>query len=1435
MKDKNAYQLWVDTGGTFTDCIAIDQNGKEYRKKVLSNSSLRGKIIKRISSTEHIVENSWELERDLIKGFSFRLLNQEYTGLKIKGFDPATRILELNQSPGFTIEEGANFEITSHEEAPVLGARLITQTALDERFPDILLKLGSTKGTNALLERKGSKTLLLITKGFEDLLKIGNQARPDIFAMEVKKRKQLASWVIEVDERIDAKGKVLIPLNAKKLQQQLKEIPSDEYQSVAIAFMNSYTNPEHEAKALEVVKSLEYRYISTSAQLTPLIKILPRAETAVVNAYLSPIIHQYVNNIGQSLGSETFQIMTSAGGLVSARHFNPKDSLLSGPAGGVVGASIIGKQAGFNKLITFDMGGTSTDVSRFDEAFDYRFELEVGDSVINSSAISIETVASGGGSICGFDGYKLFVGPESAGAYPGPACYGAGGPLTITDVNLMLGRLDTSRFGIPVFPQAAHKRLKELIKKIEEKTGEHRDENTLLNGFIDIANEIMAGAIRKISITQGYNPKDFAMVAFGGAGGLHACDIAEILGINTIILPRDAGLLSAYGIGNALIERFEEKQVLQPFSEVEKQLPALFAEIEKKAFLQLENEGFSKETTTIRQRMVFLRYKGQDNSLEIEWKKGNDPLYLFQEEYMKIFGHIQKERKIEVETIRVIASVKHKEKERPQANYSKYAPEPLYLSSTQNIPVFNREKLKPGATIDEEALIPDEYATTFLKKGWQIKVKSNGTAHLTKVSEGKNKTPGQIQETELELFANRFMAIAENMGALLRRTALSVNIKERLDFSCALLDANGKLMANAPHIPVHLGGLGVCVQKLIQHFRFEEGDTIVTNHPGFGGSHLPDVTLVTPIFYKGKRVAFVVNRAHHSEIGGISPGSMPPGATRLSEEGVVIAPFYLIRKGNVNWEGMRKILLDAPFPTRSVEENLADLNAAIAANKNGSDALLKLIGRYGEEIVLHHFKRLTEYAALKMKDALSSFPNGTYSATEKLDDGSLLKASIIIKDGSCLIDFSGSSGVHPGNMNATEAIVYSVVIYVMRLILNEPIPLNDGLLAPVTIKLPHGLLNPVFSSDPEKSPAVVGGNVEVSMRLTDTLLKAFGVMAASQGTMNNTLFGNANFGYYETVCGGCGAGNGFHGADAVHHHMTNTRITDPEIMEHRYPVRLNEFSIRENSGGKGLWNGGNGIMRKITFLEAVNLSVLTQRRNSGPYGLNGGDDGLPGKQKIILKNGRETNLDSIQNIDIKAGDTFVMETPGGGGYGKRQNRICFNPWKHHLDFVRQHIVKAIINPDDQHLRNNIIENICPVNSNYVDLYTGQFQPVEIIGHIEAKLNDLSVSNREQYIEWLGKHEYRKISLPDGSAWVLREGNETDQYIHLHPARTGPHLLRIQGNWWKTAVIIKLFHPDEPNPEPELVNQARKEILNISPVRKDRYDRERLKKIMDYLK
>jgi 5-oxoprolinase (ATP-hydrolysing) len=1249
---KKSYQICIDTGGTFTDCIGIDNHGKTFRQKVLSSSALRGTIVQRISGNRFRITESWNLSRDILKGFMFTVMQSDTAGIPVSGYDIKNHILQLKKPVSGSVKvEGKNFEITSNEEAPVLGARLITQTALDEEFPDLIFRLGSTKGTNALLEHKGAKTLFIITKGFRNLLEIGDQTRPDIFAMEVKKRRQIASHILEIDERIDAKGNILTPVDPQKFRKQVIPFLNEGIESVAVTLMNAYLHPAHEIVVKRILEESGFPMVSVSSELSPLIKILNRAETTVANAYLSPVIQTYVTRISEKIGNRPFHIMTSAGGLARAANFHPKDSLLSGPAGGVVGASFVGEQSGYRKLIAFDMGGTSTDVSRFDGIFDYRFELEVGDARINSPALAIETVAAGGGSICWYDGYKLNVGPESAGAYPGPACYGAGGPLTLTDVNLLAGRLDTNQFGIPASKGDAEKKLDILIREIQEESGVHPSKEAILRGLIDIANETMADAIRKISISKGYDPKEYTMVAFGGAGGLHACDIAEILGIETILLPGDAGLLSAFGIENARIEKFAERQLLRDLHSIKTELPGLMKEMELEAKSQLAADGIAPEQTEVRQKMVFMRHKGQDASLEIFYDSPDRLEKRFFEAYRQLYGHVVKNRIIEVEAARVLVATKKREKPVPLKTLPRIPAVPEY--SLQNgTPVFFRKKQPAGSYLKGPALLLDTYSTSYVKKDWELTIDANETAVLQKKkTHGRRPNVSKTRETELKLFTNRFMAIAENMGAMLQRTALSVNIKERYDFSCALLDADGNLVANAPHIPVHLGSLGVCVRTLIRHFPVEEGDTIVTNHPAFGGSHLPDVTMVTPVFYESRRVCFVVNRAHHSEIGGISPGSMPPDARNLEEEGVVIPPFCLIKKGKANWQGMEKILTGGRYPSRSVNENLTDLNASLAANHNGQQAFLHLIDTYGKEKVLLYMNLLREHAALKMRNTLRKFPDGVYAAREFLDDGSPLAAQITLKDGLCTIDFSGSSKVHRGNMNATPAIVSSVTIYVLRLLLNMPIPLNDGLLDPVNLVIPRGMLNPCFPEDLKRCPAVVGGNVEISQRLTDTLLKAFGVMAASQGTMNNTLFGNTNFGYYETVCGGCGAGMGFHGGSAVHHHMTNTRITDPEIMEHRYPLRLDEFSIRKNSGGKGKWNGGDGVIRKITFLEPVNLSVLTQRRNVGPFGLKGGKPGKPGSQKIIRKNRTIEKLSSIQNINLSAGDQFIMETPGGGGFG----------------------------------------------------------------------------------------------------------------------------------------------------------------------------------------
>lgn len=666
----------------------------------------------------------------------------------------------------------------------------------------------------------------------------------------------------------------------------------------------------------------------------------------------------------------------------------------------------------------------------------------------------------------------------------------------------------------------------------------------------------------------------------------------------------------------------------------------------------LLREGIGKERIETRSRKIFLRYEGQDNSIEVEYDRQADLKDLFRSRYMSVYGHTVENRIIEVEALRVVVSEKEEDHDVDQIRAQDTGSKPFAFTKN-NHPVYGAGQLQPGHAVDGPALLLDSFSTTFIEDGWRYVTQNDRTGILTLRSTPRStKKKKRPLEAELELFTNRFMAIAEHMGAMLQRTAFSVNIKERLDYSCALLDASGNLVANAPHIPVHLGGLSVCVKELMKTTTFKPGDTLITNHPAFGGSHLPDVTTITPVYDETEQLAgFVANRAHHSEIGGISPGSMPPSARNLTEEGVVIPPFLLVEHGEADWSGLLEILKRSPHPSRNPEENLADLNAALAANKKGVDALSELIAAHGISRVEYFFDALRRHAGERMSLTLDKIPDGKYSATEYLDDGSCI--SVMIQKGRrrCIIDFSGSSPEHPSNMNATLAIVHSVVIYVLRLLLDEPIPLNEGLLEPVEIIVPRGMLNPEFPEDPFRCPAVVGGNVEISQRLTDTLLKAFGTMAASQGTMNNVLFGNDRFGYYETLAGGTGAGVDFNGADAVHHHMTNTRITDPEVIEFRYPVRIIRTGIREGSGGRGKHSGGNGMIREYEFLDDVNLSLLTQRRKSGPYGMKGGTPGMSGRQCVIRTDGATIELDGIANLDVGKGDRLVIETPGGGGFG----------------------------------------------------------------------------------------------------------------------------------------------------------------------------------------
>ncbi|MDX1670956.1 MAG: hydantoinase B/oxoprolinase family protein [Balneolaceae bacterium] len=1252
------WTLWIDTGGTFTDCIGRDPEGAYHRVKVLSSSALRGEIVSLMEPGKFRIHQGWNAPGNLIKGLKFRLLEKDHAETEVESFDPERSLLTLNRPLSFDQIEGSAFEVVSEEEAPVLGARLVTQTGVDRSLPSMNLRLATTKGTNALLERKGAETILLITKGFKDLLQIGDQKRPDLFALEINKPGPLYARVVEIEERIDSDGGVHIRLDTGSLGPFIEQYSGREKPAVAIALMNSYRNSAHEDRIRDLLVDHEFEHISLSSELNPFIKIITRAQTAVVNGYLSPVLTRYLETVRSAVDEGSLRVMTSAGGLSAYHRFNPKDSLLSGPAGGVVGASSIGKQAGFDKVISFDMGGTSTDVSRYDSGFDYTFEHRVGEVNLAAPALSIETVAAGGGSICRYDGHKLSVGPESAGASPGPACYGAGGPLTLTDVNLLLGRLDAENFQIPIDRSAAEKAFEQLLEQLDQTS----EREHLLEGFLEIANERMADAIRKISLRKGYNPGKYALVAFGGAGAQHACAIAGHLGMQHILIPANAGLLSAYGLGNAVVERFAETQLLETLEKIETGMDHQLDRLREEAIGKLREEGFNEQQTEIRRQLIFMRLKGQESTIEIEYNSGMNLQKAFKTSYEQRYGHWISDREVEIESIRVVASTRQKEEQLIElANADTPRPESLRSKEVQfnqnrmETPIYERDRFRAGHTIEGPAIILDPYSTIVLEPGWKSEMKSNGTLHLRSLKEDSDMQFRASESVALELFTNRFTSIAEEMGEMLRRTALSVNVKERLDFSCALLDREGKLVVNAPHIPVHLGALGRCIRHLKQTMEMAPGDVIVTNHPAFGGSHLPDITVVTPVFHdRDTLVGYAANRAHHAEIGGRRPGSMPPDATSLAEEGVVIPPSYLIREGGERWSSIQDLLEQAPYPTRNVRENMADMRAQVAANHRGVRKLKQMVDRHTLDRVSYFMGQITGQASSRMRKTIHEIPDDIYRSEETLDDGTPLRTEISVQGDQITVDFTGTGPVHPGNLNATPAIVSSVVIYWLRLLVNEPLPLNEGLLEPVELILPESLLNPPFDRDPSKCPAIVGGNVETSQRLVDTLLKPFNRIACSQGTMNNILFGNESFGYYETLGGGTGAGPDFDGTDAVHHHMTNTAGTDPEILEHHYPVRLDRYEIRRGSGGSGRRYGGNGIVREMTFMEPVSLSVLTQHRTVAPYGLEDGKPGATGEQWIVTANSTKS-LGPVDGAELQPGNRFIIHTPGGGGFGKDQS------------------------------------------------------------------------------------------------------------------------------------------------------------------------------------
>lgn len=1267
MHGSRAWRLCIDTGGTFTDCLGIDPAGVTHRAKVLSTGVIRAKILRVISPTCLELLTPLPLPDAFLVGAVMQRGADPHGTAQVRRFDSATGRVEHDGGAGFT---PGLVELDSEVEAPVLAAHLVTGTPLDQPLPPIQLRLATTRGTNALLERSGRPTALVVTRGFADLLRIGTQQRPDLFALDIEKPAPLHENVIEVAEAVDANGAVLAPPDESRLRHDAERLVRSGVRCAAIAFKNAYVNDAHERCVESILREAGFTHVTRSTALAPLIRLLPRAETALVNTYLAPIVGGYLDSVGRHIPTSATTVMTSAGGLIGATGYRPCDSLLSGPAGGVAGAAAVARIVGESRVLSFDMGGTSTDVARWAGDFEYTFEHQVGDARLLAPALAIQSVAAGGGSICWFDGHRLRVGPQSAGASPGPACYGLGGPLTVTDVNLLLGRLDVTRFQTPLDQLAAERRCDGLLAQVRETANDPVARDQLLADLLAIANSHMADAISRISLRRGFDPGEHALVAFGGAGGQHACAIADLLGINRIIAPADAGLLSAVGLNGARIERFAHRQVLRALAAMQPgELKAIVAELESHAVRMVRDDAPGESDIVVRRRMVEVRVLGQDSTLTIEFQDEAGIERQFRSEYQRLFG-IEPPGRLEVEAIRVIACTQGDHDPSPGAALNALtapaATPPRHIEMTVGgvrapVAVFDRETMRNTSAAPGPALLVDQHSTTLVEAGWTYRSSDAGHVIIERCTVGERSDEQAVADrseaARLELFTNRFRAVVEDMGELLRRMAQSTNVKERLDFSCALLDSEARLVANAPHIPVHLGAMGCCVRAVREALELKPGDVVVTNHPGFGGSHLPDITLITPVFDGDALLGYVANRAHHAELGGARPGSMPPDATTLAAEGVVIPPMYVARQDRIDWSPVRTLLSGPPHPSRLVEVNLADLSAALAANRHGAAALRGLVASHGRATMAHYMRALRQHAADAMRRALTALGDQTGRAVEHLDDGTTLAVTVHTRDGHATIDFSGCSPVHHGNLNATPAIVHSAVMYVLRLLVRESLPLNEGLLEPVEIILPpHCLLNPPFGDRADRCPAVVGGNTETSQRLVDTLIKALGLAACSQGTMNNVLFGSASFGYYETICGGSGATAQRAGADAVHTHMTNTRITDAEVLEHRYPVRVHRFAIRRGSGGAGAHRGGDGVVREIEFLAPASLSVLTQHRIQSPFGAAGGAAGCTGRQFVRRSNGEFHHLSSIDGCEVRPGDRFIIETPGGGGWGVSATR-----------------------------------------------------------------------------------------------------------------------------------------------------------------------------------
>ncbi len=1196
----NKWQVWIDRGGTFTDVVAKKPDGSLVTRKLLSENP----------------EN--------------------------------------------------------YKDAAVHGIRQLLELQDGEPIPDDVIenvKMGTTVATNALLERKGDRTLFVTTRGFGDALRIGYQTRPRLFARHIVLPELLYERVVEVDERLGADGSVIIPLDLASARREMEDAYSRGIRSVAIAFMHGYRNPEHELQVAELAGRIGFTQISVSSRVSPLMKLVSRGDTTVVDAYLSPILRRYVEQVADQLGDgPRLMFMQSNGGLTDARLFQGKDAILSGPAGGVVGMVRTALMSGYGKIIGFDMGGTSTDVAHFNGEFERSFETMVAGVRMRAPMMHIHTVAAGGGSILHFDGARYRVGPDSAGADPGPASYRRGGPLTVTDCNVMLGRIQPHHFPRVFGPRADQSldaevvrgRFSELAREISRETGAFaQPPEKVAEGFLKIAVENMANAIKQISVQRGYDVTEYILNCFGGAGGQHACLVADALGMKKVFLHPFAGVLSAYGMGLADVRVMRESQVEAKFGEDAREIvEAAAAPLREEVRAEVARQGVTPANIEV-QVKVHLRYEATDTSLLVEAGSHGAMLENFETAHRQQFGFVAVDRGLIIEAVSVEGigvSEPVIDPEIEEAAGSEASPVDTVLlynySDYVKAPLFDRDKLQVGQRLKGPAIIAETTGTVVVEDGWQAQLNSRGHLILSRYKERPKRVAvgTQVDPVMLEVFNNLFMSIAEQMGTTLAKTSYSVNIKERLDFSCAIFNERGELIANAPHVPVHLGSMGESVKTVIRENRgrMKPGNVYMLNAPYNGGTHLPDVTVITPVFDRaGESVLFYAGaRGHHADIGGRTPGSSPPDSIHIDEEGVLIDNFLLVEQGRFREKETRELLASGKYPCRNIDQNVADLAAQIAANETGQRELMKMIDHFGLDVVRAYMGHVQDNAEESVRRVLDVLKDGEF--VYEMDGGNVIRVKIEVDRElrQAVIDFTGTSPQNRGNYNAPSAVCKAAVLYVFRTLVDDEIPLNEGCLKPLKIIIPKASM-----ISPEYPAAVISGNTEVSQAITDCLFGALGILASSQGTMNNFVYGNERYQNYETICGGTGAGIDHDGTSGVHSHMTNTRMTDPEVVEWRFPVLVESFSLRGGSGGDGRYRGGDGVVRRMRFLQAMTATILSSHRETEPYGLAGGAPGKCGENMVQRKDGSVELLKGNDEVMMNEGDVFIIKTPGGGGFG----------------------------------------------------------------------------------------------------------------------------------------------------------------------------------------